>query len=337
MSEPKHPPVRAGRDDRSDDEESRMRAVRCTDHQVDCVEVAEPSGDGVRVTVASAGVCGSDLHLVDLFPLQATLGHEFAGTLDDGRLVAVEPIGACRTCEPCRAGRPYQCVGGVTLFGAGADGGMAERCIVPASSIVLLPMGVPPQDAALVEPLAVCVHAARRAGDLVGTEVAVIGGGTIGLCLVAALQAHGVDAVDVFARHDRQREAAERLGARLAGPGSRSWSVVFDAVGTAESLAQAIRIARPGGRVVLAGSYWDGTVPLPALELCSKEISLVPSMMYGHVGAARDFDVAAALLARRPELGPTLITHRFPLDAAREAFATARDRAAGAIKVVLEP
>jgi len=75
----------------------------------------------VRVTIASAGVCGSDLHMVDVMPTVATLGHEFAGTLDDGRLVAVEPIGACRRCEDCLAGRPYHCRHGLEMFGVTAD------------------------------------------------------------------------------------------------------------------------------------------------------------------------------------------------------------------------
>jgi threonine dehydrogenase-like Zn-dependent dehydrogenase len=76
---------------------------------------------------------------------------------------------------------------------------------------------------------------------------------------------------------------------------------------------------------------------MPGQTLCMKEINLVPASMYGRSGPSRDIDVAATLLASRAELADVLITHRFPLDAAAEAFATARDRAAGAIKVVLEP
>lgn len=326
-----------------------MRAVRCVDHEVLCVDVPEPAGDGVLVTVASAGVCGSDLHMLDVMPLAATIGHEFAGTLADGRLVAVEPIKACRRCDDCLAGRPYHCRHGFQTFGVDADGGMAERCLVPESSIVPMPAGVAAGSAALVEPLAVAVHAVRLAGDLSGATTAIIGGGAIGLCLVPALQSVGVDNIEVLARHDSQRQAAERLGARLGEPGSSSPHIVFDAAGTADSLAQAIRMARPGGKVVLVGVYWDGTVPLPAIELCMKEIVMIPSMMYGHGagpcagrGAApgtssRDFDVAARLLAGRADIASTLITHRFPLDAVAEAFSVARDRAAGAIKVVLEP
>lgn len=301
-----------------------------------CVEVAEPTGDGVMVTIAAAGVCGSDLHLVDRFPLAATLGHEFAGRLPDGRLVAVEPFGPCRTCATCRDGRPALCRTGMRLFGIGDDGGMAERCLVPEASVVALPAGIRAEDASLVEPLAVAVHAVQRAGRGTGAA-AVVGGGTIGLCLVAALQAAGATEVHLVARHPHQREAGARLGAIDPGTERRRWDTVFDAVGTEGALADAVRMTRPGGQVVLVGAYWDGTVAMPGMEVCQKEITLVPSMMYGSSGPARDFDVAAAILARRPELAEALITHRFPLDAAAEAFAVARDRAAGAIKVVLHP
>ena len=88
---------------------------------------------------------------------------------------------------------------------------------------------------------------------------------------------------------------------------------------------------------MLLASYWDGVVELPGLEVTSKEVTLVPAAMYGRVGPSRDIDVAAAILASRREVPETLITHRFPLDAAAEAFAVAADRAAGSIKVVLEP
>ena len=302
-----------------------------------CVEVPEPAGDGVRVKIAAAGVCGSDLHLVELMPLAATLGHEFAGTLADGRLVAVEPYAPCRACADCLDGRPYHCQRGLQTLGLDRDGGMAEWCLVPESSIVLLPTGLDPAASALVEPVAVAVHAVRLAGDVSGMSTAVIGGGTIGLCALAALQAAGAASVDVVVRHNHQREATERLGGRADQSTGATWDVVVDAAGTEASLAQAIRMVRPGGRVVLAGTYWQGTVPLPAIELCMKEVRLIPSMMYGHDATSRDFDVAARLLVTRPEIAATLITHRFPLDAVAEAFAVARDRAAGSIKVILEP
>jgi 2-desacetyl-2-hydroxyethyl bacteriochlorophyllide A dehydrogenase len=209
---------------------------------------------------------------------------------------------------------------------------MAEECVVPASSIARLPAGVTPGEACLVEPLGVAVHGVRQGRIAASQRVAVVGGGSIGQMALVAAQAAGAP-VDLEARHDRQREAAGRLG---AGQVTDGYDVVIEAVGTTSALARAIELCRPGGRVVLLGTYWDG-VEILGYDLSMKEIELVPASMYSRAGPSRDFDVAVAILAGRPEVPGTLITHRFPLDAAADAFAAARDRAGGSIKVVLEP
>jgi threonine dehydrogenase-like Zn-dependent dehydrogenase len=292
-----------------------------------------PSGEGVRVRVRSAGICGSDLHLL-AWNLPVTMGHEFAGLLEDGRPVAVEPIARCGTCRQCLDGDYNRCAAGpATVLGVGQDGGMADECLVPESSLAPLPAGVAVGDACLVEPLAVAVHGARRGRVGPTDRVAVVGGGTMGQTAVVAVQAAGAT-VALDARHDRQREAGERLGA-VAIDGD--YDVVVEAAGTPSALARSVGLCRSGGRVVLLGTYWDGDTTMPALAMTAGEIDLIPCYMYSRAGPARDVDVAAAILARRPEVADVLITHRFPLDAAAEAFATARDRAAGAIKVVLEP
>ena len=290
--------------------------------------------DGVRVMVASAGICGSDLHLLT-WNLPAVMGHEFAGTLADGTRVAVEPIAPCGVCGPCSDGDVQRCITGpAMILGVGRNGGMADECVVPASSLVRLPDGVSARDGCLVEPLAVAVHAVRRAHVKGRDRVGVIGGGSIGLASVAAAQAV-TPHVDLAARHDRQREAGDRLRAGQLRDGS--YDVVVDAAGTSASLAEAIDRCRPGGTVVMVASYWDGDLSIPSMSMISKEVTLVPASMYGRSGPSRDIDVAAALLAARPEIVDAIITHRFPLDAAAEAFAVAQDRASGAIKVVLEP
>jgi threonine dehydrogenase-like Zn-dependent dehydrogenase len=97
-----------------------------------------------------------------------------------------------------------------------------------------------------------------------------------------------------------------------------------------------VELSRPGGTLLLLATYWGG-LALPGFAVCLKEIAVVPASMYSRDGPSRDVDVAAAILAARPAIAGALITHRFPLDAAREAFAAAADRAGGAIKVVLEP
>jgi threonine dehydrogenase-like Zn-dependent dehydrogenase len=314
-----------------------MRAVRSHDHAARVADVAEPSGEGVLVHVASAGICGSDLHLLDAFPLAATLGHEFAGTLADGTPVAVEPLDPCWSCGPCRDGDYNRCVRGAAIvLGIGRDGGMAERCLVPAGAVVRLPAGLPVADACLVEPVAVAVHGVRRAGIRAADRVTVVGGGSIGLCAVVAARAVGAT-VTLVARHPHQREAGERLGARPAGADDPPADVVIEAAGTGAALAECVDRCRPGGRVGLLGSYWEGAVPMPLMAACMKEVDLVPAAMYSRSGPSRDVDVAAAILAADPGIAQALVTHRFPLDAAADAFAVARDRAAGAIKVVLEP
>lgn len=311
-----------------------MRAVRCEGGAPVVAEVDRAHGEGLRVTVVSAGICGSDLHLLP-WNLPAVMGHEFAGTLADGTRVAVEPIVPCGSCPACVDGDVQLCsVGPTMIMGVGRNGGMADECVVPVSCLVRLPDGVSARDGCLVEPLAVAVHAVRRAHLTGGQRVGVIGGGSIGLASVVAAQAAG-GLVDLAARHDRQREAGDRLRAGALGDGG--YDVVIDAAGTSASLAQAIDRCRPGGTVVMVATYWDGDLSVPSVTMTTKEVTLVPASMYGRVGPSRDIDVAAAMLAARPEIVDAIITHRFPLDAAAEAFAVAQDRSAGAIKVVLEP
>lgn len=315
-----------------------MRAVRAADGEVRVVEVPAPAGDGVRVRVRSVGICGSDLHLVHRgFALPHTLGHEMAGETADGTPVAVEPLLPCGRCPPCTAGAYNLCERGPSIvIGIAHDGGMADEILVPERCLVRLPAGLRAADACLVEPLAVAVHGLRRAGLAGGERVAVVGGGTIGLCAVAAAVAAGAR-VDLVARHDAQREAGARLGAGEPGAedGGR-YDLVVDAAGTKGALERALGLCRPGARLALLATYWDG-LELPGLALCMKEVNAIPASLYGRAGAARDVDVAAGVLAARPLVADALVTHRFPLDAATEAFRVAADRAAGAIKVVLEP
>ncbi len=328
-----------------------MRGVRTVDGVFDVVEVPEPEGDGVLVEVASAGICGSDLHMAG-FGLPTTFGHEVAGRTADGTAVAMRPTLTCGACDRCLAGEVQQCRD-MALYGLAADGGMADRVLVDPSCVVALPDGLSVADACLVEPVAVSVHAVATAGIISGHRVLVVGGGTVGLTAVAAARAVGAD-VDISARHPHQQAAAERLGAGTDASGE--YDVVVEAAGTEGALVTAIDHARPGGTVSLPGVYWDGLALPNVMTMFLKEVRLVPSSMYGcargvhahgspgtGAGQAPDADpagelqVAARLLADVPELAAAVVTHRFGLDEAAEAFRVAADRSAGAIKVVLEP
>lgn len=312
-----------------------MKAVRCCDKKVAVVDLPAPTGEGVCVDVHSAGICSSDLHMISAgFELSATLGHEVAGTLADGRAVAIEPISPCGHCDMCLAGDYFLCrIGPGMIHGVALDGGMAEQIMVPERCIVPLPSNVSAADACLVEPLAVAAHGIRMLDLVATTRVAIIGAGAVGLAAAAVLT-DDVSTVHLAARHDAQKQAGERLGAALDPSGE--YDVVIECAGNSEALRQAASLCRPGGIILLLATYWEGAT-LPAFEVGMKNLKIYASSLYGRQGLVRDVEVAAQLMARRPELADILITHRLPIDAAEEAFSLAANRQAGAIKVVLDP
>ena len=311
-----------------------MRAVRSSDRKIQVIEVPAPGGEGLRVRVRSAGICGSDLLMLERGLLAHTIGHEFAGLLDDDTPVAVQPVTPCADCELCRAGS-YQlcetCVG--STLGVYRDGGMTDELRVAPECIVPLAAGVRVEDACLVEPLAVAIHGLEKAGVSAGQRVVVVGAGSLGLAAAAAALFRGCE-VDVVARHEAQHRAAEVLGAGRAPRGV--YDLAIDAAGNERAIARAVELARPGGGLLLLGWDWERVV-LPGAGIAAKELAVRATMIYSHESALRDVDAAAALLAERPEVSDALISHRFPLDEAPRAFEVARERRAGAIKVVLEP
>jgi 2-desacetyl-2-hydroxyethyl bacteriochlorophyllide A dehydrogenase len=310
-----------------------MRAVRHTVSGIEVLDRPEPSGPGVVLRVRGAGICGSDLHLLTWGPSAVTLGHEIGGTLTDGTRVAIWPSRPCGTCDRCVAGHIAQCrVGAASGYGIGADGGMADRMLVDERNVVVLPDSVAPADGALVEPLACGVHALRRAGLGAGDRVAIVGAGAIGLGCAAVAGWFGA-VVAVGARHPAQIDAARALGASVAPRGE--YDVVVDAAGTSASLDACLRLVRPGGTVALVATYWE-PITMPAL-FTMKEPTLVAATSHGDHDDGHDMATAVRVLVDRPEVAPALITHRLPLERAAEAFRVAADRAAGAIKVVLEP
>ena len=309
-----------------------MKAVRVVDGAPALVNVPRPAGDDVLVKVVSSSICGSDLHMLDMgFLGEHTIGHEFAGVTADGTAVAVEPTVGCGSCAACGEGYNGHCDRGFHLMGVMSDGGMAEYVAAPARNLVPLPTGLDVSVASLVEPLAVAVHGLDRARVREGERVLVIGGGPIGLAAVAALGGRGI-ACDISVRYDHQRSAAAALGA-LPEPGE-GYDVVIDAVGSEASLKEAVRRLRPCGRIGLLGSFWEPTA-LDSL-FCLREIELIPSNTYTCKSPHRNFEEAGRMLHEMPVIAEALVTHRFPLEAVTEAFAAARDRSGGAIKVVFD-
>lgn len=312
-----------------------MQAVRSTERGLEVVDVPDPVPDheSILLDVASASICGSDLHLLAFGPMPVTLGHEFAGSLPDGRAVAVNPNVPCGTCDQCIAGTGHRCrTGAQRILGIASDGGMARSVAVHTDALVMLPTEVPVGDACLVEPLGVATHGVRLAELTSGHRAAVVGAGAIGLAAVAAARTV-VDEVGLVARHAPQHVAGERLGARST---HGEYDVVFECAGTESALAQAADLCRPGGRILFLSTHWS-PVPIPGIPASMKELDFRWSFTYGSHDHGHDLDDAVRLLATNPEIAATLISHRYPLADAAEAFRVAADREAGAIKVVLEP
>lgn len=309
----------------------RIRAVRSAEGGVQVLEVPIRPDQGSRVAIATSGICGSDLHLVGSGPSPVTLGHEFCGRLDDGTPVTVVPVRPCGHCERCLGGEGQQCPElFASMYGITLDGGLAEEAWVDPVCTKVLPDGLALENACLVEPLAVAVHGLRRSGAAVGHRVVVIGDGPIGLCTVAVAAWSGID-VDLAAHRRHRREAGERLGAGTNL--GHDYDLVVDAAGTQSSMDLAITLARPGGTIGLVGTFWDPVAIDLSMQM--KEITLVPGFTYGHHEGRSEFEEAIGVLDGSPQLADTLITHRFALEDATEAFRVAADPTSGAIKVVV--
>ena len=310
-----------------------MKAIQVIDRKPQLIDMPTPSGEGVKVRVVATSICGSDLHMMEKGWTEGRVpGHEFSGFTPDGTAVTVEPLLGCGNCGFCEQGYTIQCEAGVTFIGIGAAGGMAEFVEAPAANLVPLPTGMDILHGSLVEPLAVALHGLSQARITPKDRVLVIGAGAIGLAVAAALHARGLE-FDIQVRPPHQAVAATRLGAGLEV--HESYDVVIDAAGTSDSLAQAIEHLRPRSRLAMLGTFWN-PVEMP-MAFCSKEVEMIGAMTYKCRDPDRTFVEAARLLHENPHIADTLITHRFPLDAAQEAFATAADRASGAIKVCFEP
>jgi len=336
-----------------------MKAAAWTaDGAIEVVErpLPEVRPGWVRIRVASAGICGSDLHYlggrVD-FP-GMTPGHEIGGVIDEasegtgfepGTPVVVEGAFACERCDFCLGGHYSHCAR-LRFLGFGVPGAMAEYMVAPKSAVYRLPPGVPPEWGALVEPMAICVRAMHRARIALGDRVLVLGSGTIGLLSTLLAKESGASAVYATARHPQQQEMARAMGAAgvfasseeaAKALGERSMDVVIETVGgSADTVADAVGLVRDLGTICATGIFQQPSA-VPMTPVALREITIVGAFGYSRNHGYADFAMAADLVGKHLELVQQMVTHRFPLDRAPEAFATAHDKRSGSIKVHIRP
>ncbi len=299
--------------------------------EVKDVDEVIPADDEVIVHVERAGICGSELHGITSASFRVPpliMGHEFVGTTDDGRRVAVNPLISCGTCELCRRGETQLCRTRV-LLGAHKAGGFAERVAVPRALIHDLPPGLDWDSAGLIEPLANAVHAWNLAGSPVGARVGVIGCGPIGLaCLEVALHGGAVEVACADLSEDR-RAVATSLGAGVVSPSLEGeFDVIFDAVGSAATRNASLEHLIPGGITV-----WLG-LATPDTNFDAAAAVRLEKTIRGSFAYVDDEFVAAIELA--PHLDLSWST-TYPLDDGAKIFTELMNGASTPIKALLKP
>lgn len=323
-------------------------------YEVDVREAERPKpGDReALIRVRAVGICGSDLHVYrgrHPFVREARVpGHEFSGdvvTCSDqdlmGKKVVVEPVIPCSSCGPCLSGL-YNVCRNLRVLGVHLDGGMAEYVKVLVSRVHRLPDGLSYEEGAMVEPTAVAVHVVRRASVKLGDNVVILGAGPIGLLVLQAARLSGASRIMITDVVDFRLEVAKRLGADhtvnaaendpvyMAEKLMGRVDVVIDVAGARVTPLQAFRIAKPHGRVVIVG-FFEEKAEVDFTQVVSKELHVVGSRVY-----RGEFPTAIRLISERKVEVRRLITHRFPIDRAAEAFKTA-DRRRTAVKVLVIP
>lgn len=312
----------------------------------------EPRAGQVRLRLATGGICGSDLHYYNHGGFGAVrlkqpmvLGHEVSAIvetlgygvegLEVGELVAVSPSRPCGTCRFCQEGLRNQCLH-MRFYGSAMPFPHIQgafRQILVADAIQCVPAGdLTPGEAAMAEPLAVTLHATRRAGEIVGKRVLVTGCGPIGVLSILAARRAGaaeIVATDLSdftlglartAGADRTintKDEPEALSAYSADKGT--FDILYECSGAAAALAGGIAALRPRGIIVQLGL--GGDMSLPMMAITAKELELRGSFRFHEEFATGVNLMRKGLIDVKP-----LITHTVPLDDALSAFEIASDR-----------
>lgn len=332
------------------------------DLRIEHEEVQDPSAGQVLLRIGAGGICGSDLHYYHdggFGPVRLRepmiLGHEIAGTVEavgpevhgiaPGDQVAVNPSRPCGECRYCRTGLRQHCLSmrfyGSALRFPHEQGGFRDLMVVQAAQCERIGPTTSLAEAAVAEPLAVCLHAVNQAGPVAGRRVLVCGAGPIGALMVAVSAYAGAAEIIATDLHEVPLAVASAMGATTVlnvaeAPQALDpyctdkgcFDVAFECSAAAPALRTAIAAVRPQGTIVQVGV--TGDLPLPVNLLVGKEIRLVGTHRFDaeFVQAVRLID--DHVIDVRP-----LITASFPLQDAQAAFARAADRSR-AVKVQIQ-
>jgi (R,R)-butanediol dehydrogenase / meso-butanediol dehydrogenase / diacetyl reductase len=312
----------------------------------------------VLVRVSGTGICGSDMQIYAGKHPRARApfvpGHEIFGRIDvigskvdskwkKGTRVAIYPLISCGKCEPCLGGNAHVCAR-LGLVGIDRDGGFAELVKVGSHQLVEVPDSIPDQEAPIIEPLAVAVHAVHRSGFRLGDSVLVTGGGPIGNLLAQTLRAAGAGQVVVSEVSTFRRKLLEDIGFPVIVPGEEaaphalnrilgrpSVDIVFEATGQTAAYRDAVTCCAVRGHISFVGIP-KSTPEVDVQAIIFKELNTTSARVY----RMRDYDGAIRLLATRAVDVRSLITDRIPLHDAPRAYEE-MNNADKSAKIVLVP
>ena len=302
------------------------------------------------VRIKSVGVCGSDLHWFSEGSIgdakldhPLVLGHEFAGETEDRQRVAIDPAISCGHCEYCEHGHPNLCDNLIFAGHGEHDGAMREYASYPTRCLFPIPDSLSFADGAMLEPLGIAIHTVDLGKVKAGMTVGVFGCGPIGLLIIQMAKLSGAANILVTDKLEHRVEAAKRFGASqafLVGDNSqlseihaatngRGVDVAFEAAGAQAAVDDAFDAIRPGGKVIIAGIPDDDKTFFSASVARRKglTIKLVRRMKHTYPRAIEL--VSKGLVDVR-----SLVTHRFPLEQASEAFRVAERREG--LKIIIE-
>lgn len=312
----------------------------------------------VLIEVKRIGVCGSDIHVYHgLHPYTSypvVQGHEVAGVVAGvgegvtgfapGDPVVFMPQVTCGECYPCRHGMYHIC-DNLKVMGFQTGGAAQEYFPVPAEMVLKLPVTVPMDQAAMVEPISVAVHALSRAGSVEGKKIVVLGAGTIGSLVAQVARASGAADVLVCDISPYKIQKARECGfdhvinlkeadlgqAILQYFGPDKADLILECVGVQDTITQAVANARKGSTIIVVGVF--GKKPVVDLGLVQdRELSLVGTLMYQKQDYERAIELAATGKLR---LSP-MITHRFAFRDYLDAYHTIEAAKGESMKVMIE-
>ncbi len=356
-----------------------MRAARWhgqRDIRVEDIDEQPVGPNDVKIDVEACGICGSDLHEYAAGPIfipaedphpvsgetaPITMGHEFSGivsevgddvtSVSEGMPVTVNPIHWCGECRSCLEGKYNLCesLGFVGL--SGGVGGLADSLVVSAEKVVPLPEDLPLEYGALVEPLAVALHAARETGLQAGDSVAVLGSGPIGLSVIQVARAAGATPIIVSEPRATRRDFAADCGAdvlidpteedaveRIREETGGGVDVAFEVAGISATYNAAIESTHNDGRVMVV-SIWEGEVETNPNTIVLSERTVRGSIAYqGGPRSGEEFGMVIDMLADERLDPEALITGRIDLgDVVDDGFEALLDEESDQVKILVSP